>query len=1385
MASSGRLAGVLSAALFLIFTQVQAVEFTSQLVTNLPVAGGSPCDSFPSAGAAFKGYFYFAATDGSNGVSGRELWRTDGTSGGTALFMDICPGAGDSSPANFVAAGSNLFFSASDGVHGQQLWRSDGTLAGTFPITAFPTNASIAEVTAIGNGACFVKEIDYLPTLYRTDGTADGTFALTGPGGFPTTNELLSFDVSGTNIAFVTGQLDYYGYPTNSILWRFSGTGPYFTYQLTIQTNQFSELHIIGTNCYFVIASNYTEVQAGLTNLYYSELLCRTSIGTPSTTVQTVDSTPPAFASSGFYDFSEANGYLFYSWLSVDYGYFQYIDTYGPWKTIAPSGAITAITTNGSGSEQIIGKIGSTVYYWDRHTGFFRTDGASSGVAILDVGPLGFTPKTFQQAGSDFFFMGTTPHSANGLGVTDLTSGGTREMTNAAPGPNSNLNAFMGALSSLALYDATDDQIGDEPYRSDGTTSGTFLLRDIATGTNTPPPAEGVASGGLFYFTLDTPATGVELWRSDGTAAGTTLVKDIRTGTNSSAPSQLTAWNGLLFFAANDGTNGNELWRSDGTAAGTYMVKDIWPGAADSNPTNLTPAGSELFFVADDGSHGPELWATDGTRPGTVLVQDIEPGAGSGNIRSLGAVGTNVYFLAGPTNTSGQLWFSAGPSAGAQFLYDFGTLTYPEEWARDYTSFGGKVYFGIYPPSSPWLAESDGTPGGTGFVTKTGGVDIATAGGVLFTTTMTNLLTTDGTYQGTVVVTNLPNGISQLTPIGSQLYFVSDAALWISDGTVAGTYPVAQFPNPSEPVTKLTPFQGTLIFSADSQLLGRELWATAPGQGATLIEDLSPQTGDDHLQLISAASNQVFYVAKPAGQTGWELRTLHLQSGGASTETPYGGVPWPVPGLIEAENFNLGGDGVAYHDTTPYNEGGVYRPYEGVDIEACNDTNGGFCVFDTQPGEWMDYTVNAAYSGLYQIEIRLTSAAQDTGMFHFEVDGVQVLDEGVLNNGSPDSWVTIVDAIPFSAGVHVLRVVFDEATSAGDVGIYNWFDFAALETNEPPVVSITYPPAGGIISTNQPVSLQAQVNDPTSWTPPVVQFFVDGQLLGTCSNSPYAMTWEPTPGTHTVSASAVDYFGSTGASSNVTFYVAQPYLVDGSFWRADVFGTNLPVAWRQPGYDDSHWPHLRAPFGFGYEGVRTLIPSNFNNTPIPTFYFRQTFSNSLSSFNAASLTLSRDDAAVIWINGQQLARLNLPQPPTNVVFTTLAITNVFNNVVRTNPAMDVIPIPLSMLVDGTNVIAVEIHQGEPLLHDNFDLYFDLSFSTYFNAPEARLTISSASNNVNVSWSDLLTGWTLLQSPDLSSWSAATGALTDSNGLFNLTLPAIQRGFFRLQNTNGP
>ena len=123
---------------------------------------------------------YFSADDGN---SGSELWKSDGTSVGTVKVKDINPmsqGADGSSPANLVAIGSHLYFTATDGVNGQELWRSDGTEAGTMMVKDInvqdPWNDGPKQILTLANTIYFTADDGNSGReLWRSDGTDTGT----------------------------------------------------------------------------------------------------------------------------------------------------------------------------------------------------------------------------------------------------------------------------------------------------------------------------------------------------------------------------------------------------------------------------------------------------------------------------------------------------------------------------------------------------------------------------------------------------------------------------------------------------------------------------------------------------------------------------------------------------------------------------------------------------------------------------------------------------------------------------------------------------------------------------------------------------------------------------------------------------------------------------------------------------------------------------------------------------------------------------------------------------------------------------------------------------------------------------------------------------------
>ena len=102
--------------------------------------------------------------------------------------------------------------------------------------------------------------------------------------------------------------------------------------------------------------------------------------------------------------------------------------------------------------------------------------------------------------------------------------------------------------------------------------------------------------------------------------------------------------------------------------------------------------------------------------------------------------------------------------------------------------------------------------------------------------------------------------------------------------------------------------------------------------------------------------------------------------------TPFTGTPHEIPGKIEAENFDIGGEDFTYHDADVANIPGKYRPGEGVDIYDRLGT--GFHIGNAIEGEWYEYSVDVKSEGLYTVTAHLATA-YNGGKFQISIDSVR------------------------------------------------------------------------------------------------------------------------------------------------------------------------------------------------------------------------------------------------------------------------------------------------------------------------------------------------------------------------------------------------------------
>ena len=168
-----------------------------------------------------------------------------------------------------------------------------------------------------------------------------------------------------------------------------------------------------------------------------------------------------------------------------------------------------------------------------------------------------------------------------------------------------------------------------------------------------------------------------------------------------------------------------------------------------------------------------------------------------------------------------------------------------------------------------------------------------------------------------------------------------------------------------------------------------------------------------------------------------------------SQQTPFSGTPFAFPRTIQAEDFDNGGEGVAYHDIEVANKGSQYRTSEGVDIETTGDVGGGYNVSWTNAGEWLEYTVSVNTSSIYDINLRVASNGSG-GTFHIEFNGVDKTGPmTILNTGGWQNWQTITKTgVALSAGQQVMRIVMDTSGTTGYVGNLNYIAVtSALSTD--------------------------------------------------------------------------------------------------------------------------------------------------------------------------------------------------------------------------------------------------------------------------------------------------------------------------------------------------
>lgn len=182
---------------------------------------------------------------------------------------------------------------------------------------------------------------------------------------------------------------------------------------------------------------------------------------------------------------------------------------------------------------------------------------------------------------------------------------------------------------------------------------------------------------------------------------------------------------------------------------------------------------------------------------------------------------------------------------------------------------------------------------------------------------------------------------------------------------------------------------------------------TTPASGYTTVTSLTQGVYQFELK-----------VTDNAGLT--DTDSIQVTVNAAVSNSAYGGTPWPIPGTIQAEDFDNGGQNAGYFDSTPENLGGAYRTTEYVDIQSA--TESAAYIGWTDPGEWMKYSVNVLSAGVYTLQARVASM-NALSSFRIEMDGVTIATFTSPNTGGYQVWQSVTaNNINLTAGNKVMRI---------------------------------------------------------------------------------------------------------------------------------------------------------------------------------------------------------------------------------------------------------------------------------------------------------------------------------------------------------------------------
>ncbi|HEX6813647.1 MAG TPA: hypothetical protein VF384_18655 [Planctomycetota bacterium] len=795
-----------------------------QFVAELDPSPATTVASNAHNAIAGGGYAWFAADAAGAGI---ELHRTDGTAAGTAVWLDLGPGAAGSSPRPLAVVGNYVVFKASN-PHANEyaVWVSDGTTAGTVRLWGPIDSPTEVRVLGTVNGRIVCADNRFFWRVFSSDLTAPGTFQI---GSF---NEVGEAVVHGNELLLLGRGSDHRLYAT---------TGVGLVERKALGGLASSGFAALGAHQFFLVDV------ASQTQLWRTD---GTTAGTTMVLALGPTQGPGSVATVGGRLLIGAANQLFAS------------D-----GTAAGTAAIAAPVTN----PHSLTVVGNLAYFRSggAATGeeLWRTDGTAAGTLLVSGLANARYEHMVPVSGRLFCFVTTTNPPLL------LSSNGTAAGTQTIPVALSPAYTSLAALGTEAVGTFGFGSSDPEVHATDGTLAGTRRLTHEQSRPGVRSAGPGAALGDVLFVVADTAPFGSELWRTDGTAAGTSLVQDLAPGP-AHGVNEVVTFQGQLWF-----TSGPALWRSDGTPVGSSLVLQpdpaaLWLFGVVAAPDHL------LFSTSVNGVQ--RLWRSDGSTAGTVELDSVgnyqvlfnwlqvggltfynkldffqrelwcTDGTPAGRVnlgladRAFGVLGSRVLFSR-PSGAAFEVWSTTGTAASNVLVAQ---VAWPPTSSA---AIGDRL---VWVASSGHVYATDGIAQNAALpvprvvhrpVRGSDAVYLVTEepveGRVVYRT--------DGTSAGTMRATRVGQGPGagvfafEALGAGNRLFLAasdgsSGSEPWIGDGTSSGTQLLADLHPNGNSNPQLLGVAGTRAFwIADDGIVGRELWKVDLGAvGAANVQSI-------------------------------------------------------------------------------------------------------------------------------------------------------------------------------------------------------------------------------------------------------------------------------------------------------------------------------------------------------------------------------------------------------------------------------------------------------------------------------------------------------------------------------------------------------------------